>query len=151
MRLIEPAGVTSRLPDLPHARKALFSLRSYRLLPARRRIPIPTSRALIDFLLSITIGAGRRSLNIVFFHFIHDIFAGPHGQSQDRPGDVLIGLRDKGAAIHAEQVLTIMCLAPFVQRRVLGSLPIRTVPASWMILPGACSPQLLAAHCPARA
>src|SRR6185312_8736385 len=70
----------------------------------------PTIRVFIDFRLSIAV-----NLNSMFFHFINNMFGSPHGEGQDCPGDILIRLRNKGAAIHAEQVFAIMRLAPFVQ------------------------------------
>src|SRR5262249_39123841 len=72
----------------------------------------PTISAFIDFLLSMV-------LEILLFHFVDEMFAGAHRERQDRPRDVLVGLRDEWTAVHAKQVLTFMRLVPLVQRRRL--------------------------------
>src|ERR1700677_1079112 len=60
------------------------------VLQASARAPAETvviRRVLMLFLLSIFV-----VLDITFFHFIYDVFAGAHRQGQDGPGNVLVGL-----------------------------------------------------------
>src|ERR1700683_4687 len=70
------------------------------VLQASARAPAETvvmRRVLMLFLLSIIILRYKYQgisikLDITFFHFIYDVFAGTHRQGQDGPGDVLISL-----------------------------------------------------------
>ena len=59
-------------------------------------------------------------LNILFFHLVHDILTCSHGKGEYGPGDIFIRLRNKGTAIHAEQISAIMRLALFIQGGIFG-------------------------------
>src|SRR5664279_753213 len=74
------------------------------------RVNPPTTRVFIDFRLSMTV-----ILNVLFFHLIHDVLAGPHGKGQYRPGNVFIRLRNKGTPVYAKKIFTFVCLAVFIQ------------------------------------
>ena len=94
--------------------------------------------------------------DIAFPHFLGQIFGRAPGERHDRERDVLVGIAAERRGVGHEQVLHFVRLAELVQHAVFGSSPIRTVPASWMMVPpieippvsrsGFFRPVTLAAH-----
>ena len=64
-----------------------------------------------------------------------DVLRRPHRQRQDRPGAVLVGLRDERAGVGDEHVPASCAWQFLFSTDVDGSLPMRVTPTSWMMRP----------------